>query len=101
MNILELATQSGLQVLLDARIGSQTYHSISGSISALQRFADSIKAATLAESAKREDAERATKQPVPRSAAVRARRAHRRALLCRRVSVVVRPAAATFRSRAG
>jgi hypothetical protein len=46
MDIIELAREAGLQVLLDARIGSVTYHSISGSLTALQRFADAIEAAT-------------------------------------------------------
>jgi hypothetical protein len=50
MNIIEMATQAGLQVLLDARIGSQTYHSVSGSLPALQRFADAVRAETLGES---------------------------------------------------
>ncbi|HWX12669.1 MAG TPA: hypothetical protein VNZ04_11850 [Trinickia sp.] len=50
MNIIEMATQAGLQVLLNARIGSQTYHSISGSLPALQRFADAVRAETLGES---------------------------------------------------
>lgn len=45
MDIIELARQAGLQVLLDARIGSQTYHSVCGSLPALQRFADAIEAA--------------------------------------------------------
>ena len=31
MNIFDLAAQAGLQVLLDARIGNETYHSVSGS----------------------------------------------------------------------
>lgn len=105
MDILEMAARAGLQLLLDARIGSQTYHSVSGSLPALQRFADSVKAATLAESSKREPAKRelakiAAKWPMPRSAPVGARRARRRALLCRRATVLVRPTADTFRSSA-
>lgn len=44
MDIIELARQAGLQVLLDARIGSQTYHSVCGSLPALQRFAEAIEA---------------------------------------------------------
>lgn len=44
MDIIELAREAGLQVLLDARIGSQTYHSVSGSLPALQRFADAVEA---------------------------------------------------------
>ncbi len=46
MDIIELARQAGLEVLLDARIGSVTYHSVSGSLPALQRFADAVEAAT-------------------------------------------------------
>ncbi|HEX7683849.1 MAG TPA: hypothetical protein VF446_10005 [Trinickia sp.] len=49
MDIIELARQAGLQVLLDARIGSQTYHSVCGSLPALQRFAEAIEAAMLAQ----------------------------------------------------
>ena len=45
MDIIELAREAGLQVLLDARIGSQTYHSVSGSLPALQRFVDAVEAA--------------------------------------------------------
>ncbi len=45
MDIIELARQAGLQVLLDARIGSQTYHSVCGSLPALQRFAEAVEAA--------------------------------------------------------
>lgn len=45
MDILEVARQAGLQVLLDARIGSETYHSVCGSLHALQRFAEAIEAA--------------------------------------------------------
>ncbi|RFU44830.1 hypothetical protein [Paraburkholderia sp. DHOC27] len=45
MDIVKLARSSGLQILLDARIGRETYHSVSGSLSSLQRFADAIRAA--------------------------------------------------------
>lgn len=61
MNIIEMATQAGLQVLLDARIGSQCYHSVSGSLPALQRFADAVRAETLAEPS-RESFKRAKSQ---------------------------------------
>lgn len=44
MDIIELARQAGLEVLLDARIGSQSYHSVCGSLPALQRFAEAIEA---------------------------------------------------------
>ncbi|RDU94663.1 hypothetical protein DWV00_32680 [Trinickia dinghuensis] len=46
MDIIELAREAGLQVLLDARIGTVTYHSVAGSLTALQRFADAVEAAT-------------------------------------------------------
>lgn len=45
MDILELARKAGMQVLLDAQIGQQSYHSVSGSLTALQRFADAVCAA--------------------------------------------------------
>jgi hypothetical protein len=45
MDIVKLARSSGLQILLDARIGRETYHSVSGSLSSLQRFADAVRAA--------------------------------------------------------
>jgi|GEM_PF-2320979 len=61
MDILELARQAGLQVLLDARIGSQTYHSVSGSLPALQRFADAIEAQA-------RDASAAQRDPLKRHA---------------------------------
>jgi hypothetical protein len=42
MDIVKIARTAGLQILLDARIGRETYHSVSGSLSSLQRFADAI-----------------------------------------------------------
>ncbi|WP_168792180.1 hypothetical protein [Paraburkholderia aromaticivorans] len=39
-SILEQARAAGLTVLLNARIGREEYHSVSGSVAALQRFAD-------------------------------------------------------------
>ncbi|GLU35072.1 hypothetical protein WKR88_13880 [Trinickia caryophylli] len=50
MNLIEMATRAGLQVLLDARIGNQTYHSVSGSLAALERFADAVRATARTES---------------------------------------------------
>jgi hypothetical protein len=49
MDIIEIATKAGMQVLVDARIGQQTYHSVCGSLPALQRFADAVCAAMNAE----------------------------------------------------
>lgn len=45
VDIVKIAKVAGLQILLDARIGQQTYHSVSGSLSSLQRFADAVCAA--------------------------------------------------------
>ena len=38
--ILERARSAGLLVLLNGRIGREEYHSVSGSVGALQRFLD-------------------------------------------------------------
>ncbi len=46
-----MAKKSGMQVLLDAQIGSQMYHSVCGPLSALQRFADEVGKALAAEAA--------------------------------------------------
>jgi hypothetical protein len=45
MDIIDIATKAGMQVLVDARIGRETYHSVCGSLPALQRFADAVCAA--------------------------------------------------------
>ena len=42
MDILKIAVDSGMQVILDGRIGSEEYRSVVGSIQALQRFADAL-----------------------------------------------------------
>jgi small nuclear ribonucleoprotein (snRNP)-like protein len=42
MDILEMATNSGLLVTLDGRIGLEEYRSVYGSLSALDRFANAI-----------------------------------------------------------
>jgi hypothetical protein len=49
MDILELARDSGLTMLLDGKIGRQEYTSVSGSLDALQLFAQMIRAASLDE----------------------------------------------------
>jgi hypothetical protein len=49
MNVLELARESGLAVLLDGRIGCQEYTSVSGSMDALLRFAAVVRMASLRE----------------------------------------------------
>lgn len=62
MDIVKLARTSGLQILLDARIGRETYHSVSGSLSSLQRFADAVCAAA-------EDERAASLEPLERNEA--------------------------------
>ncbi|SDH17550.1 hypothetical protein SAMN04487926_102410 [Paraburkholderia steynii] len=51
VDLIEMAKKSGMQVLLDAQIGSQMYHSVCGPLSALQRFADEVGKALAAEAA--------------------------------------------------
>ncbi|TAM51031.1 MAG: hypothetical protein EPN57_19385 [Paraburkholderia sp.] len=77
MDILELARQAGLQVLLDARIGSQTYHSVSGSLPALQRFADAIEAQAREGSAALRDSLRCHAPPARPAASTRLRKGAR------------------------
>jgi hypothetical protein len=43
MNLIELARESGMAVLLDAKIGQEQYVSVSGSLAALARFADAVR----------------------------------------------------------
>ncbi|CAG9193997.1 hypothetical protein BCAR13_110082 [Paraburkholderia caribensis] len=38
--LIKLARDAGLTVVLDGTIGTQHYHSVTGSIDALERFAD-------------------------------------------------------------
>jgi hypothetical protein len=44
MDILNLAKDAGMQVILDGRIGGEEYRSEYGSVHALQRFADALRA---------------------------------------------------------
>ncbi|MGU7784334.1 hypothetical protein [Burkholderia sp. PU8-34] len=53
MDILNLARQSGMTIVLDARIGQQEYQSVHSSIAALERFAELIEAARQTEAAQR------------------------------------------------
>jgi hypothetical protein len=53
MNVLEVARQSGLAVLLDGRIGRQEYTSVSGSTDALLRFARVVRIISLRERERR------------------------------------------------
>lgn len=43
MDLIELARESGMAVMLDARIGLEEYVSVSGSLAALARFADAVR----------------------------------------------------------
>ena len=43
MDIIDMARASGMAVILDARIGREEYHSVCGSLPALQRFADAVR----------------------------------------------------------
>lgn len=43
MDMEKLARESGMQVVLDGRIGREEYKSVYGSLQALQRFADSVR----------------------------------------------------------
>ncbi|HLX00749.1 MAG TPA: hypothetical protein VKS80_01385 [Trinickia sp.] len=46
MNIIELAKESGMAVLLDGKIGREEYVSVSGSLAALTRFAEAVRTTT-------------------------------------------------------
>jgi hypothetical protein len=43
MDILKIAAESGMQVVLDGRIGREEYRSVVGSVQALQRFANALR----------------------------------------------------------
>ena len=47
MNVLDKAREAGMAVLLDACIGRQTFHSVTGSCAALERFAESCRRGSL------------------------------------------------------
>jgi hypothetical protein len=53
MDILNLARQSGMTIVLDARLGRQEYQSVHSSVAALERFAELIEAAKQSEAAQR------------------------------------------------
>lgn len=46
MDIIDVARQSGMAVILDGRIGREEYLSVCGSLSALQKFADAVRDGT-------------------------------------------------------
>ena len=43
MDIIDMARASGLTVVLDGRIGREEYQSVCGSVSALMRFAETLR----------------------------------------------------------
>jgi hypothetical protein len=43
MDIIDMARESGMAIILDARIGREEYHGVCGSLSALQKFADAVR----------------------------------------------------------
>ena len=100
MDIIELARQAGLQVLLDARIGSQTYHSVCGSLPALQRFAEAIEAAMREQSPRAPEAGRRHGAPARHAAADAVRRRTLRPIGCRLRPARPRSSAASPRARA-
>ncbi|MEM5340404.1 hypothetical protein [Paraburkholderia azotifigens] len=55
MNLLEIARESGMAVILDGRIGREEYQSVCGSLAALERFADALRIVTASENATRSD----------------------------------------------
>jgi len=44
MDILKIAEHSGMQIILNARIGREEYRCVYGSLQSLQRFADALLA---------------------------------------------------------
>jgi hypothetical protein len=47
MDMLKIARESGLAIVLDAKIGREEYTSVSGSTSALLRFGEAVRSASL------------------------------------------------------
>jgi hypothetical protein len=64
MDILKIAEHSGMQVILNGRIGREEYRSVHGSIQALQRFADALLASVVSET---EDVRRGVEMSRPLS----------------------------------
>ncbi|WP_321897261.1 hypothetical protein [Burkholderia cepacia] len=58
MDMEKVATESGMLLVLDGRIGQEEYKSVCGSLQALQRFAESIREIVIREA--RQDALAAT-----------------------------------------
>jgi hypothetical protein len=49
MDMLKIARESGLAIVLDGKIGREEYTSVSGSTNALLRFGEAVRSASLRE----------------------------------------------------
>jgi hypothetical protein len=49
MDILGMARNAGMTVVLDAKIGRQEYHTVHGSVTALELFAELVAASSQCE----------------------------------------------------
>ena len=58
MDIIDMARASGLTVILDGRIGREQYQSVCGSVSALQRFAESLRKCAVEEQKQEQESAR-------------------------------------------
>jgi hypothetical protein len=92
MNVVDMAHASGFTVILDGRIGREEYQSVSGSVSALQRFAEAVRqdAASQCESAPLQSPAADLSGKLRRSFFGGARKSGGRAALARRASHNVR-----------
>lgn len=54
-NLLKLAQDCGFSVVLEGRIGTQEYNSVSGPVQALEKFAEIIRETTLQERPRRNE----------------------------------------------
>lgn len=55
MNLLEMARESGMTVILDGRIGREEYHSVCGSLAAFEQFANALRMVTASENVLRSE----------------------------------------------
>ncbi|SAK89434.1 hypothetical protein AWB79_06414 [Caballeronia hypogeia] len=53
--LLELAQDCGFSVVLEGRIGTQEYNSVSGPLQALEKFAEIIREAALQEHPRKDE----------------------------------------------
>jgi hypothetical protein len=92
MNVVDMAHASGFTVILDGRIGREEYQSVSGSVSALHRFAEAVRqdAASQCESAPLQSPAADLSRQLRRSFIGGARKSGGREALARRTSRNVR-----------